>query len=127
MSAFSEVARYSGRPRSRTRTSLPRPLILTRAPTRKVTLRRRLQVNSRLALRSWWRATTDTDAPGRKLSSTIRRFSPALQDRRAPRILATHHAPACTKDADRAHQAADGHSTSVTRHQDTIRSRTHPR
>jgi hypothetical protein len=69
----------------------------------------RRQVNSRLALRSWRRATTDTDAPGHKLSSTIRRFSSALQDRRAPRILATGHVPARTKAADRAHHAANGH------------------
>src|SRR3954452_23274332 len=47
-----------------------------------------------LALRSWRRATTATDAPGRKLSSTIRRFSSALQERRAPCIVVTGDVPA---------------------------------
>jgi hypothetical protein len=38
-----------------------------------------------LALRSWRRATIDTEAPGAKVSATIRRFSPAVQSRRRRR------------------------------------------
>jgi hypothetical protein len=42
-------------------------------------------MNSILALRSWRRATVDTEAPGAKVSATIRRFSSADQSRRRRR------------------------------------------
>ena len=42
----------------------------------------RRQVNKRLALSSWRRATSAIDAPSKRLSSTIRRFSSRVQDRR---------------------------------------------
>jgi hypothetical protein len=43
---------------------------------------RRRQVNNRLALTPYRWATFDTDAPGAKLSATIRRFSSLDQKRR---------------------------------------------
>jgi hypothetical protein len=35
-------------------------------------------------------ATTDTDDPGARVSSTIRRFSSAVHRRRSPRSIAHH-------------------------------------
>lgn len=52
----------------------------------------RRHVNSILAFRSCRRATIDTDAPGAKVSATIRRFSSADQSRRGRR---SPPAPAC--------------------------------
>ena len=49
------------------------------------------------------RATTDTEAPGGRVSSTIRRFSSTAQDRRLGRAVSTIDLTHDSRDADRVH------------------------
>jgi hypothetical protein len=68
-----------------------------------------------LALRSYRRATTETDAPGASASATIRRFSVADQWRRRRRPFLPEESPASspTDISDRVHYRLSGHDHRV--------------
>jgi hypothetical protein len=63
-------------------------LIVSRGLADPAATNRRRHVNRRLALTPCRRATTATDAPGSKLSATIRRFRSVDQSRRPPTLPA---------------------------------------